>query len=92
MNKSKRKGLVFLIDQMQLAEKLLTREELGELYAALCAYATQDEPPKTQEMSRAWNAIFHMMSAAQDRAQTLYEETCERNRRAANARWHKQCL
>ena len=89
MSKSKRRALTFLIDQMELAEQMLSSEELGQLYIALRKYAIDNEQPDMWDKSPLWRATFGLMSRAQDKALSLYEETCERNRIAANRRWHK---
>jgi len=89
MKKSQRSALPFLIDQMELAEQVLTPKELGQLYIALRRYAVDGELPEKKGKRTAWLATFDIMAHAQDKAKDLYEETCERNRAAANTRWHK---
>ena len=88
MAKTKRKGLVFLLDQMQLAEEILSSEELGQMYAAIRRYVVEDELPDTSDKSTVWCATFNMLCRAQEKAELLYQETCERNRAAAYTRWH----
>ena len=90
MKKTQRSALPFLLDHMEAAEHLLTAEELGHLYVALRRYAVDSDMPEMEEKSTAWRAVFEMMAHAQDKARILYEETCERNRAAANMRWHKR--
>lgn len=89
MGKSRRKALAFLVDQMELAEAMLSSEELGQMYAAVRQYAMEGETPDMQGKSNVWCAVFGLMSHAQDKAERLYEETCARNRAAAHARWHR---
>jgi len=93
MAKTKRKALLFLIDQMKLAEAVLDDEELGMLYRALLAYATgnlQEKLDDIEDMSNTWYAVFNMMADSDDEAAKRYDETCERNRVAANIRWSKE--
>lgn len=88
MAKSRRKALTFLVDQMELAERLLSREELGDMYAALRPYAMDGSPPDLTGKSQTWSVVFDLLAHAQDKAEILYQEACERNRAAANTRWH----
>ena len=92
MAKTKRKALLFLIDQMKLADSLLDDEELGLLYRALYVYGTGGvmEDLDIELMSDTWYAIFNLMADADDEAAQRYDETCERNRVAANIRWSKE--
>ena len=88
MAKSRRKALSFLIDQMEFAETVLSSSELGQMYTALRLYAIEGTQPDMTDKSDTWRAVFGLMARAQDKAETLYEEACARNRAAANARWH----
>ena len=92
MAKTKRKALLFLIDQMKLADSVLDDDELGMLYRALLTYGTGNslEELDIEGMSSTWFAIFNMMAASDDEAAKRYDETCERNRVAANIRWSKE--
>ena len=92
MAKTKRKALLFLIDQMKLANSLLDDEELGLLYRAMYVYGTRGnrEDVDIDDMSDTWYAVFNMMADADDEAAQRYDETCERNRVAANIRWSKE--
>ena len=92
MAKTKRKALLFLIDQMKLADSVLDDEELGMLYRALLTYGTGNllEELDIKGMSGTWYAVFNMMADSDDEAAKRYDETCERNRVAANIRWSKE--
>ena len=92
MARSQRKALLFLIDQMKLAQSLLDDEELGLLYRALFTYATSGnmEELDIEQMSDTWYGILNLMMDADDEAAQRYQETCERNQAAANIRWNKQ--
>lgn len=81
--RKERSGIVFLIEQMTLAETLLDDWELGRLYRALKAYSTDRVLPDSEAQTKQWNAVFQMMRAAQDQAIANYEELCEKNRRNA---------
>ena len=89
MAKTKRKALVFLVDQMKLADMLLDDEELGLLYRALYVYGTGGalEELDIEDISDTWYSVFNLMADADDEAARRYDETCERNRAAAHIRW-----
>lgn len=84
--RKERSGIVFLIEQMTLAEALLDDWELGRLYRALKAYSTDRLLPDSTTQTKQWNAVFKMMRTAQDQAIAKYEELCERNQRIARDR------
>ena len=90
MSKTKRSALVFLIDQMEFAESLLSAEELGLMYIALRKYALEGERPQIDGKSKLWCVTFDFMARAQDDYLKRYERTCERNRANANRRWQKR--
>ena len=91
MARTKRRALVFLIDQMRLAQSVLSDEELGLLYRALFIHGTGGsvEELDMANKSAELRCIFKMMMAADDDARERYEETCKRNQAAANSRWSK---
>lgn len=75
-----KEGILLLNDHMKLAEKLLTESERGRLYTALRRYSMEGVITDFTSETSGWVAVFEMMRSAQDKANQLYEETCERNR------------
>lgn len=84
------KALCFLLDQMQLAERILPPEELGMLYAVLRAYGAGEGCTLPKDASQALCAVFEMMAVSQDQALQRYDETCRRNSAIAKKRWEKE--
>ena len=82
-------AIMFFNEHMIFAEGVLTEIEQAQLYAALRAYTMEGALPSLENRSREWIVIFNFMKASQDNYIKRYEETCERNRAAANIRWHK---
>lgn len=78
--RKKRTGIVLLNDHMKLAEKMLKDDELGRLYIAVRRYSMENIIGDYGTESDGWLAVFELMRDAQDYANQLYEETCERNR------------
>lgn len=72
------------------AENMLqdfTKEEAGEIFMALLAYANRGEEFKTDD--RSMRTLFRTIQANIDRNNERYEEKCERNRQAIKKRWEK---
>ena len=91
MAKKERSGIIFLIEQMTIAEELLDDWELGRLYRALKAFSVEGVLPQMEGESRQWCAVFNLMRAAQQKSIEKYEEKCERNRANAIKRWASEC-
>lgn len=73
------------------AENMLqdfTKEEAGEIFMALLAYANRDEEFKTDD--RSMRTLFRTLQANIDRNNKKYEEKCERNRQIAMEREKKR--
>ena len=72
------------------AENMLqdfTKEEAGEIFMALLAYANRGEEYETDD--RSMRTLFRTIQANIDRNNERYEEKCERNRQAIKKRWEK---
>lgn len=89
MKHKEMQAVMFLNDHMIFAESLLSEREQAQLYAALRAYTMEGVLPDMQGRSKNWTVTFNFMRSAQDRYIERYNETCERNRSAANKRWQK---
>ena len=73
------------------AENMLqdfTKEEAGEIFMALLAYANRGEEFKTDD--RSMRTLFRTLQANIDRNNERYEEKCERNRQIAMEREKKR--
>ena len=73
------------------AENMLqdfTKEEAGEIFMALLAYANRGEEFKTDD--RSMRTLFRTLQANIDRNNERYEEKCERNRQIALEREKKR--
>lgn len=73
------------------AENILqdfTKEEAGEIFMALLAYANRGEEFKTDD--RSMRTLFRMLQSNIDRNNERYEEKCERNRQIAMEREKKR--
>lgn len=73
------------------AENILqdfTKEEAGEIFMALLAYANRGEEFKTDD--RSMRTMFRTLQANIDRNNERYEEKCERNRQIAMEREKKR--
>lgn len=73
------------------AENMLqdfTKEEAGEIFMALLAYANRGEEFKTDD--RSMRTLFRTLQANIDRNNDKYEEKCERNRQIAMEREKKR--
>ena len=73
------------------AENILqdfTKEEAGEIFMALLAYANRGEEFKTDD--RSMRTLFRTLQANIDRNNEKYEEKCERNRQIALEREKKR--
>lgn len=73
------------------AENILqdfTKEEAGEIFMALLAYANRGEEFKTDD--RSMRTLFRTLQANIDRNNERYEEKCERNRQIAMEREKKR--
>lgn len=73
------------------AENILqdfTKEEAGEIFMALLAYANRGEEFKTDD--RSMRTLFRTLQANIDRNNEKYEEKCERNRQIAMEREKKR--
>lgn len=73
------------------AENILqdfTKEEAGEIFMALLAYANRGEEFKTDD--RSMRTLFRTIQANIDRNNERYEEKCERNRQIAMEREKKR--
>lgn len=73
------------------AENMLqdfTKEEAGEIFMALLAYANRGEEFKTDD--RSMRTLFRTLQANIDRNNERYEEKCERNRQIAKEREKKR--
>lgn len=73
------------------AENILqdfTKEEAGEIFMALLAYANRGEDFKTDD--RSMRTLFRTLQANIDRNNERYEEKCERNRQIAMEREKKR--
>lgn len=73
------------------AENMLqdfTKEEAGEIFMALLAYANRGEEFKTED--RSMRTLFKTIQANIDRNNSKYEEKCERNRQIALEREKKR--
>lgn len=73
------------------AENILqdfTKEETGEIFMALLAYANRGEEFKTDD--RSMRTLFRTLQANIDRNNEKYEEKCERNRQIAMEREKKR--
>lgn len=73
------------------AENMLqdfTKEEAGEIFMALLAYANRGEEFKTDD--RSMRTLFRTLQANIDRNNEKYEEKCERNRQIAKEREKKR--
>jgi hypothetical protein len=73
------------------AENMLqdfTKEEAGEIFMALLAYANRGEEFKTDD--RSMRTMFRTLQANIDRNNEKYEEKCERNRQIAMEREKKR--
>ena len=73
------------------AENMLqdfTKEEAGEIFMALLAYASRGEEFKTDD--RSMRTLFRTLQANIDRNNEKYEEKCERNRQIAMEREKKR--
>lgn len=73
------------------AENMLqdfTKEEAGEIFMALLAYANKGEEFKTDD--RSMRTLFRTLQANIDRNNEKYEEKCERNRQIAMEREKKR--
>jgi hypothetical protein len=73
------------------AENMLqdfTKEEAGEIFMALLAYANRGEEFKTDD--RSMRTLFRTLQANIDRNNEKYEEKCERNRQIAMEREKKR--
>lgn len=73
------------------AENMLqdfTKEEAGEIFMALLAYANRGEEFKTDD--RSMRTLFRTLQANIDRNNEKYEEKCERNRQIALEREKKR--
>ena len=73
------------------AENMLqdfTKEEAGEIFMALLAYANRGEEVKTDD--RSMRTLFRTLQANIDRNNERYEEKCERNRQIAMEREKKR--
>ena len=73
------------------AENMLqdfTKEEAGEIFMALLAYANRGEEFKTDD--RSMSTLFRTLQANIDRNNEKYEEKCERNRQIAMEREKKR--
>lgn len=73
------------------AENILqdfTKEETGEIFMALLAYANRGEEFQTND--RSMRTLFRTLQANIDRNNERYEEKCERNRQIAMEREKKK--
>lgn len=73
------------------AENILqdfTKEEAGDIFMALLAYANRGEEFKTDD--RSMRTLFRTLQANIDRNNERYEEKCERNRQIAMEREKKR--
>ena len=73
------------------AENILqdfTKEEAGEIFMALLAYANRGEEFKTDD--RSMRTLFRTLQSNIDRNNERYEEKCERNRQIAMEREKKR--
>lgn len=73
------------------AENMLqdfTKEEAGEIFMALLAYANRGDEFKTDD--RSMRTLFRTLQANIDRNNEKYEEKCERNRQIAMEREKKR--
>lgn len=73
------------------AENMLqdfTKEEAGEIFMALLAYANRGEEFKTDD--RSMRTLFRTLQANIDRNNEKYKEKCERNRQIAMEREKKR--
>ena len=65
-----------------------TKEEAGEIFMAILAYANRGEEFKAKD--RAMKTLFRTIQANIDRNNAKYEEKCERNRQIALEREKKR--
>ena len=65
-----------------------TKEEAGEIFMALLAYANRGDEFKTDD--RSMRTLFRTLQANIDRNNEKYEEKCERNRQIAMEREKKR--
>jgi len=86
--KTERTGIVFLVDQMDLANRLLNDEERGRLYRALQMYSMEKKWPSMERETEVWKGIFDIMRVTQDKWIKQYEDKCEQNRQKMLRRWH----
>ena len=89
MKHKEMQAVMFFSDHMSIAESLLSECEQGQLYAALRAYTMEGVLPDMQGRRKEWAALFDFMRSYQDKYMDRYQKTCERNRAAANKRWHQ---
>ena len=64
-----------------------TKEEAGEIFMALLAYANRGEEYETDD--RSMRILFRTIQANINRNNQRYDEKCERNRQAIKKRWEK---
>lgn len=67
--------------------KMLSNEEMGELFWALFSYAKNGDMPKLE--SRSLSLVFYILKGHIDRDLLKYTSMCERNRNIAIKRWNK---
>lgn len=88
---SRNTGKSSIVINTKDAENMLqdfTKEEAGEIFMALLAYANRGEEFKTDD--RSMRTLFRTLQANIDRNNEKYEEKCERNRQIAMEREKKR--
>ena len=84
--KQERISIIFLDDHMKMAAEALSPRDCGRLFEMIRAYSMEGKETDVSGESRLFRSLYVMMRRAQDKDIERYQETCERNRRAALVR------
>ncbi len=87
MAQKKPPRILFNPDHMEVARDLLSNEEAGRLFFAVCDYAMKGKIPESK--SKSFNACFKLMSGEIDENVRRYADRCERNRQNIKKRWQQ---
>lgn len=88
MPQKKPPRILFNPDHMEVARDLLSNEEAGRLFFAVCDYAMKGKLPENE--SKSFLACFKLMSGEIDENVRRYADRCERNRQNIKRRWEQR--
>lgn len=87
MAQKKPPRILFNPDHVGVVRELLTEEEAGRLFFAICDYAADGKMPEGE--SKTWFVCFKLLRGDVDRDRENYTAKCEKNRQNIRARWAK---